>query len=283
MMIKKQLVALAAMALVAGGVQAAMTSAAAPGNSSVVFIAIDTNSNAGFIADLGLSMSDFANVTSANLPQGTWNFATDSTSFAAATGNSWSAAYGTFKAAQSGGDLVWGVVAADGVSGSAVAGRGVLASGNPTVANMTAITNTTALFNGISAFNTFVAAASNQGNIASANNGAAATSAASGSAWLPNSIGNNFSTSSAGNITWNYMSANGAVSNFQWVQAAVANPVVVQFGASNATDSLAANPLTFTFDIATNTLVAAVPEPGTYAMLLAGIAALGFVARRRQA
>ncbi|MCB1995276.1 MAG: PEP-CTERM sorting domain-containing protein, partial [Rhodoferax sp.] len=27
--------------------------------------------------------------------------------------------------------------------------------------------------------------------------------------------------------------------------------------------------------------VAAVPEPGTYAMLLAGLAAVGFVARRR--
>jgi hypothetical protein len=44
-----------------------------------------------------------------------------------------------------------------------------------------------------------------------------------------------------------------------------------------------AAPITFTFDIATNQLVLApIPEPGTYAMLLAGLGVLGFMARRRQ-
>jgi hypothetical protein len=289
MMTKSKLATVAALALLAGGAQAAMTNAAAPGNSSLVFIAIDTNSNAGFIADLGLSMSDFTNVASTALPQGTWDFAANSSTFASVTGQSWSAAYNTFKAAQSGGDLTWGVIAADQPTGTTtsasntILGRGVLATGTPTVANMTAIVNGTALGNGIGNFNTFVAAASNRGNIASADNGAAATSSSDGSAWLPNSIGSAFTTSAVGNITWSYMSANGATSNFQWVQQLASNPVVVQFGHTNATDSLAANPLTFTFDVDTNKLVLAVPEPGTYAMLLAGIAALGFVARRRQA
>lgn len=292
MMTKTKLVALAAMAALAGGAQAAMTSAAAPGNSSVVFIAIDANSNAGLIVDLGLNMADFTNVASTALPQGSWNFATNT--FAAAgdynktISGDWSTAYSSFKAAQSGGDLSWGVIAADQPTGAVsasntIAGRGVLATGKPTVTNMTAIVNGTALGNGIGNFNTFVAAASNRGNIASADNGAAATSSSDGSAWLPNSIGSAFTTSAVGNITWSYMSANGAVSNFQWVQQLVSNPVVVQFGHVNATDSLAASPLSFTFDTATDSLVLAVPEPGTYAMLLAGLASLGFIARRRQA
>ena len=38
---------------------------------------------------------------------------------------------------------------------------------------------------------------------------------------------------------------------------------------------------TWRFDMATVSGVTAVPEPGTYAMLLAGLAAVGFVARRR--
>lgn len=39
---------------------------------------------------------------------------------------------------------------------------------------------------------------------------------------------------------------------------------------------------TASFDGNTVTITAAVPEPGTYAMLLAGLAAVGFVARRRK-
>jgi hypothetical protein len=59
---------------------------------------------------------------------------------------------------------------------------------------------------------------------------------------------------------------------------------VNQFGNPSTVDSLSAAPITFTFDIATNQLVLApVPEPGTYAMLLAGLAAVGFMARRRKA
>jgi hypothetical protein len=40
--------------------------------------------------------------------------------------------------------------------------------------------------------------------------------------------------------------------------------------------------MTANFDGSTVTITAAVPEPSTYAMLFAGLAAVGFVARRRK-
>jgi hypothetical protein len=87
-----------------------------------------------------------------------------------------------------------------------------------------------------------------------------------------------------GSLTWSYWLLNGESSTFQWQQQLVANPIVNQFGNPSTVDSLSAAPITFTFDIATNQLVLApVPEPGTYAMLLAGLAAVGFMARRRKA
>ena len=280
-----KMVSLAALAVLAGGAQAAVTgSLVAPGNSSVLFVALDANSNTGLVIDLGLNMSDFSNVSSANLPQGSWNFADNTTTFGAVTGNSWSAAYDTFKAAQSGGDFTWGVIAGDSVTGAsvtasnAIIGRGVLTTGTPSAANMTSVVNGTSLGNGLGNFNNFVAAAANRGNLAAANNGGAATTSSDASAWQPTLIGDRF----GGNIPWSYMLSNGAVSNFQWIQQVTANPVVKQFGDVTTTDSLSATPLTFSFDIATNTLVAAVPEPSTYAMLIAGLAAVGFVARRRR-
>ena len=282
-----KMVTLAALAMLAGGAQAAVansTAGSSMGNSSLLFVAVDVNSNAGLVIDLGLSMSDFTNVPSAALPQGNWNFATDSTSFGSATGNSWSAAYNSFKSAQSGGDLLWGVVAGDQVTGAVsatnpIAGRGLLATGNPTAANMTSVTLAGPTGTALTNFSLFVATAANLGTMTTANNGAAATTSANGEAWLPVRMGDKF----GGSLAWSYLLANGAVSNFQWQQNLTANPVVFQLGNPTATDSLAASPLTFSFDIATNTLVAAVPEPSTYAMLIAGLVAVGFMARRRQA
>jgi PEP-CTERM motif len=89
---------------------------------------------------------------------------------------------------------------------------------------------------------------------------------------------NNFN----GSLTWSYFLANGESSTFQWQQQLAANPIVNQFGNPSSVDALSPAPITFSFDIATNQLVlSAVPEPGSYAMLLAGLGAVGFMARRR--
>jgi len=283
--------ALAAATLAAGGAQAAIElgTSATQGNSSVLFVALDSNSNIALTVDLGLSMSYFTNSTNwvTELQSGikTWNFATNTASEASITGNSWSTAYNTFKATQSGNDFTWGVIAVDAVSGTsvtasnAIVGRGMLATGNATQAEMLAASTSGPTGTALSNFGLFAASVNNFGTHLAAANGAATTDAANGDAWLPNRMGGNF----GGQLTWNYLVANGATSTFQWQQQVVANPVVIQFGLSNATDSLAATPVFWTFDIATDTLVLAVPEPSTYAMLVAGLAAVGFMARRRKA
>jgi PEP-CTERM motif len=293
-----------ALAMVVGGAHAGTnpSSAATAGNSSVLFVAVDINSNAGLVVDLGLNMSDFTNSTTMTGAgtTATWNFGTNVASMASITGNAWSAAYNTFVAAQSGGDFRWGVVAGDSIVGTAVTatnaiiGRGVLATGNPTVAEMLTASSSGPTGSALGNFSNFLAAANNLGNLGSAavNNGAGftdsgANSGTGGAAWLPQLMMNPLGTAGQfnGQLTWDYLMTNGQVSNFNWHQQIVANPVINQLGAPSATDALSSNPGTFVFDIASNTLtwaVAPIPEPGTYAMFMAGLAMVGFVARRRK-
>ncbi len=286
-----KLAAALAAAFAMGGAQAASeapSQVATNGNSSVVFMAMDVNNSIALTIDLGLRMSDFTNSTS--LTSGltgplTWDFSAN-TAPAAVTGtNAWSVAYEAFKAAQSGNDFVWGIVAGDQVNGAVsgtntIAGRGLLATGNATQAEMLAASTSGPTGTALGNLLNFYAASNNLGTHLSADNGANTATPASGSAWTNDLMKNNFN----GSLTWSYFLANGVASTFQWQQQLVANPVVNQFGNPTTVDSLSAAPITFTFDIATNQLVLApVPEPGTYAMLLAGLAAVGFMARRRKA
>ncbi len=284
------LAAAVAAALAAGGAQAAMglPNNTTLGNSSVIFVAIDVNSNIGLTIDLGLSMSDFTNGTA--LTSGlsgplTWDFSTNTTTAPVTGTNSWSAAYESFKSLQSGNDFLWGVVAGDQITGAnvsptnVIAGRGLLATGNATEAQMLDASTSAPTGNALGNLANFMAASNNFGSHQAADNGAGTATASDGSAWLPDLMGDRF----GGHLTWSYLLANGESSTFQWQQQLVANPIVNQFGNPGAVDTLSSAPITFTFDIATNQLVLApVPEPGTYAMLLAGLGAIGWVARRRR-
>jgi hypothetical protein len=280
-----------AAAFAIGAAQAAIeapSQVATNGNSSVVFMAMDVNNSIALTIDLGLRMSDFTNSTS--LTSGltgplTWDFSANTAPSAVTGTNAWSVAYEAFKAAQSGNDFVWGIVAGDQVNGAAsgtntIAGRGLLATGNATEAEMLAASTSGPTGTALGNLLNFYAASNNFGTHLSADNGANTATPASGSAWTNDLMKSNFN----GSLTWSYFLANGVSSTFQWQQQLVANPVVNQFGNPTSVDSLSAAPITFTFDIATNQLVLApVPEPGTYAMLLAGLAAVGFMARRRKA
>lgn len=279
-----------AAATAAGGAQAAMglSNNTTQGNSSVIFIAIDVNSNIGLTLDLGLSMSDFTNSTA--LTSGlsgpvTWDFSANTTT-APVTGTiAWSAAYDSFKALQSGNDFLWGVVAGDSITGTAITatnaipGRGLLATGNATEAQMLEAATSAPTGNALGNLLQFMAASNNLGTHPTADNGANTATASDGFSWSPDLMGDRF----GGHLTWSYLLANGESSTFQWQQQLVANPIVHQFGNPSTVDTLSPAPITFTFDIATNQLVLApIPEPGTYAMLLAGLGAIGWVARRRK-
>lgn len=282
----------AAAVLAVGGAQAAVD-APSTGNGTVYIVAMDVNGGVGFVADLGLAMSAFTGGTMLTPGVTTWNFATNTTTLST-TGNDWSNAYGKFKSSQSGNDFVWAVMAGDSVSGGTIPGRGWLSTGNPTQTEMLAASTSTPTGTGLTNITQFFAAATalvdntattntRANTTLTANNGAVNTTSADATAWL-NSPG--MQGTFGGQQTWNYLLGNGAVSAFNWQQQVVANPVIVQFGfPSNLTDLGTPANLTasFVFDLGTDTLTwTVVPEPGTYAMLLAGLAAVGFVARRRR-
>jgi len=291
-----KLAAAALVALAAGGAQAALDVPQATqinnsfGNSSLLFVALDTNSAIAFSADLGLNMISFIQGAARNAPGTmiTWNFNTNSSSDVSVTGNAWSTNYATFKSTQAGNDYKWGVIAADSIQGSgstvtasnAIAGRGWMATGNATVTQMQAANTSSPTGTGLGAATSFWAATANAvGQTHTANNNGSNT-AISGPAF--GAMGGNFGTGS----TWNFLMSNNEFSTFQYQRQIVANPDVFQLGGvPNSADSVL-NPLAsqFHFDIATNTLTYAtpVPEPESYAMLLAGLAAIATMVRRRR-
>ncbi len=262
------------------------------GNGSVLFVALDANSNTALTVDLGLNIADFISGASRTLAGTsiTWNFGTNTVNDAAITGNSWDAAFNTFKNTQAGGDLRWGVVSGDSVNGASVTasnslvGRGILATGNPTVTEMTNANTSSPTGNALGVLNNYYAAVSNFGNLISANNGAAATDSSSGAGGA-GYVGTNMRDNFGGFLTWSYLVGQNETSAFQYQQQVVANPVVFQIGDPFGTDAFSANAGTFAFNVDSGQLsfnVSAIPEAETYAMLLAGLAVIGSIVRRRK-
>lgn len=283
-------------ALAAGGAQAQLANTTDNlGNSSLIFVAIDSNNNTSFIANLGLSMSDF--LPGATRTQGgsniNWAFnggtagtSTDS----AVSGIDYKTNFTTFATTQSGGDLKWAVFSGDDFSGpvdstNSINGKGWLITGNPTAAVMAGVTTVAGTTNGLGNLGNFIATAANKGSLTSATSGSAAVTSTDGLAWIEgtSSIKGRFGTS---NTAWTYYSNNNIASRFTQQIAVTSNPDVFQIGdPTGALNSLAANPGTFNFDVASGNLtwqVSPVPEPSSLAMLIAGLVSVGTIARRRK-
>jgi len=286
-----------AIALAGGAAQAAITNAAAaPGNSSVLFVAWDNAHTTSLTVDLGVNLTDFLGATSFTSGTGAlsgslsqWTFGSDSRTVngtAVAGDYAWSGEFNNFLSAIGGGAYQWGVIAADNVSGAvsgtnAVQNRTVLSTGTPLQANITSLTSSTALSNAPANFNAFAIASSQLGTHAS--NAEGAYTATSGAAYLGAVMENNFKA-----LPWSYLSNVGATTNLFLTQQ-FGNPVVYQLGQGGtfgAVDTLLAQgATTVSFNGSTLTInaVTPVPEPSTIAMMLAGLGLVGSIARRRRA
>jgi hypothetical protein len=296
---KLKLIAAAAAIIVAGTASANTVTNMNSGNSSLLFFATDLvntspNTNRGTMAlDLGKNFSDFVAGTAYTTTTTTlvWDFGnntfTQNGIQQAITAN-WSAVNTFFKATADSANIRFGVIG--GNSGGTT--TNFLTTGAPTSANLTAQTaNDVANMATVNSlyFNINNAAASSTVNttIASTGFGGVATKDynTNASAGVGGTTGMGSALNWQTNLKWSAAPAAGVTtSKLYFLDSNLPDGAVTSqiapLGGNTTSGGL------FTYDYANSTLtwsvaVAAVPEPGTYAMLLAGLAAVGMVAKRR--
>lgn len=287
----------AAVALAAVG--SANAAIATGGNGSLVMIAYDkvggstSFNNVAGVFDLGITLDDLIGSTgngtavSATALQSknlSWNFNTntlsiDSVASTAYGANSWTAAWNTLLANSDAADLSFVVTAFDSV-GFGAAKRSIVTG----KANSTAVFNTTNASNlqNIAGGqpNDIFQPIANKGTIGSVANGAYTFTTADGAALRANGY------AMAGDAFGNEWRSNNVLFGETLASKTTALYVVdgnakkLRLGAGTPGDGVVA------LDVATGTLsytVSAVPEPSTYAMLVAGLVVAGAAARRRRA
>jgi hypothetical protein len=273
------------------------------GNSSISFVAINDAADTSLTVDLTAAVASFLSTStglvtsngalSAGGATATWNFATNAYSVngVAQTGNfSWTGATNSFLGTAAGA-YRWGVIGGDAVQGNLSAsnvifGQNIIYTG---VSNDFDNSNDSGINNGAIAnaagnYNQFLAATSNTGTHTTTVRGANVATA--GTAFL----GTALAASGQGDFsqqfgTNSFLVAPTAVSKFYLSNQGGAAPRTFAIGAPTTLGTEAAFAGTWTWDESTTTLsynVAAIPEPGTYAMLIGGLAAVGFMARRRR-
>jgi hypothetical protein len=290
----------AVLALTAMSAQANLT-LPSTGNSSIAFVAMDgTNVGAGIAPaqsltiDLGYTLLDFLPlITGVTLSAGSlsaqgttvvWDFVNNTRSLngVADSGTfAWSTPYSTYAGAIQNGSS-WGVIGGDTVSGAASgttpANQTTFSTGNPTTANMVGFTGSSQVSTAVGNLGNFFAANNFSGtNQVGQIGGNVATT---GTGFLASTMGDTFGAGSGYN---NLRYLTQGSTNFITFVRQQSNSTVYQLGLPTSLDQVSANPASFTFDATAGTLtyVMPVPEPGTYAMLIAGLGAIGLMVRRR--
>jgi hypothetical protein len=276
------------------------------GNGSLILIKADTTgaTQGGLTIDLGFNYSDFADGGALAGANNTivWNFSnnTITKNGALVTGvtNSWSAPFAAY--AGNAAETKWSVLSG---SQAATAPNGFLSSTSKTLtaADLAAQdASVTGNMVGVSGqlLGTPVNGIANLGTFASADNGAYAMGSTSpgfvGTAYNPTNV-NGWKN----NIQWNTWSVDGGKANL-WQLNAVdgtntligdsstytvgPNQVMSIAGLLNGGGTFTLSGDVLTYQTASITAVtAAVPEPESFGLALIGLAAMGFVARRRAA
>lgn len=302
-------VALALALLAASGAHANLTNAIG-GNSSAAFVAITNDGTLSLTVDLGVTLASFlpapgtqgvpatatfsAGLLSAPSTVAQWNFAanTFTVNGASQSGtNNWNAAANSFFTAAAGaGGYKWGVIAADGLSGaptaaSPVRGQNILFTGISVDYDNNANSGigSPSIGDAAGAVSTFFANSNTASGGTHAAGVSGANTATSGDAFLGTTLAQgvgNFGVTFGNN---DFLVEPTAVSRFSWASTATNPTSIYSIGNTYALGADASIPATFTWNASSNTLVYAVPEPGTYALMLVGLAGLGLLASRRKA
>lgn len=266
----------AAVAMAASAGASADMSNIQSGNSSLAFVALDsTGSPISVMMDLRYTLDQFLPTLATTTSSGTiqWNFNTNSllVNGVAQSGNfAWSDNLASFNANAQATETRWGVIAGDSLStaSSTTPIRYLSTSLAPigTVDNQTL-----ANLSGFSAQNNLY----NANNLIQTDGVVDGSTATSGAAYVGQTFG---ATGNWANKTngWLAFASEGATQNFY---SLVGTPAVGAPTLATVTQYAG----TFTYDDGVLTYaVAAVPEPETYAMLLAGLGMIGAIARRRK-
>lgn len=295
MQMKMNVLVAAAAALLATGANASnvqqMTSGAGE-NSSLLFLAIDANTQTSLVVDLSYNLLNFV-PGAANTAAGTsivWDFNANSITLngsAVTTTETigWDAAYNTFKTLSDPSKVKWAVVAGDSFGNTSVGNyQQYLTTGKPTTANING--QSLNFTNQMGAINSVYSGVNNKGNCTAASaNTLCAYAAESGADTQYLGKGTLYGNGTwAGKLNWNSLSNNDATTYLTYLsslQPTPGKPTIIQL------DNGQGDLTTLHFDLATNkltyTVAAAVPEPSTYAMAIAGLALVGALARRRKA
>lgn len=255
----KALVAAAvAVMSVSGAANAALTSGVA-GDGGLVLTLLDRSSNVSATFDLGLSYSTFAAGTAGASTSASWNLAS----------GDYADAWAQFFSLADASNVLWNIASTDNLGLSTTLGtKGFITTTREGTA-ITPIVRTNQISTVATAFDKYVDAAAQLGNHGSVANGASVATAGAAYAAIAlngNKIGNVGPLATSGLDT-----TQGVVQYLTGIGGTGYQTPIVYEG----TFFLGANG-------ALNYAVAAVPEPETYGMLLAGLALVGAAARRRK-